>query len=181
MARPLPIDSIELARIRPPGFVSLKTGVVTLGRAATPVSFFWEVILKAPYFPFFVRDWFCSNSVFGMSGEAVKAYLYLLCSSWLEVPRATLPNDDVKLAAMARCEYPKWMLLKDEVLCKFLIATRKEHSGRLYDNKLLEISRNNEKQQRLNNKNAHRTRIKRASYAPLANANANANAVENRL
>jgi hypothetical protein len=51
-----------------------------------------------------------------------------------------------------------------------------EHKGRFYNEFLLEISRKYENNQRFNNKNAKRTRIKRESNATvLYNANANAN------
>ena len=115
---------------------------------------------KAPQFPFFVRDWLCSRRVLAMSGEAVKAYLYLLAESWLHVPRATLPNDDKILSEMARVNSDVWIRIKHEILQHFVEGKCKEHKGLLYNDTLLEKSRNYEKNQRPNNKNAKKTRIK---------------------
>ena len=127
---------------------------------------------KAPYFPWMVRDWLCSRRVLGMSGDAVKAYVYLLNESWLQIPRATLPIDNVELASMARILLTDWDGIKDQVLQHFQEGKCSEHKGRFYNEKLLEISRKYENQQRPNNKNAKRSRIKRGLNAPLDNANA---------
>jgi uncharacterized protein YdaU (DUF1376 family) len=93
-----------------------------------------------------------------MSGEAVKAYMYLLSESWLQTPRATLPNNDNELASMARLSYDAWMGIKSEVLKAFAVGVCKEHKGLLYNEKLLECSRKSESNQRFNNENAKRTR-----------------------
>ena len=94
-----------------------------------------------------------------MSGDAVKAYVYLLAESWLQIPRATLPRSDKDLASMARVTSEKWETIKEEVLQHFLLGNCKEHSGRLFNELLLEISRNGENKQRFNNKNAKRSQI----------------------
>lgn len=111
-----------------------------------------------------------------MSGDGVKAYFYLLCRSWLELPRATLPVDEKILAAMAEVTTDKWEIIKHEVMQHFKEGQCTEHKGRLYNEFLLEISRKYENNQRFNNKNANKSRIKREVNASvLANANANAN------
>ena len=120
---------------------------------------------KAPAFQFYVRDWLCSRKVTSMSGECVKAYLYLLCESWLNEPRATLPNDDAELASMARVSTDDWKRIKCDVMKCFKEGVCEEHSGHLYNERLLEVSRNYEKNQRPNNKNALRTRKKREPNA----------------
>ncbi len=51
-----------------------------------------------------------------MSGVAVKAYLYLLCESWLEDERATIPNDDRWLAQSAQLQLNEWIEVKSEVM-----------------------------------------------------------------
>lgn len=117
--------------------------------------------MKNPGFTFYVRDWLCSRRVLQMSGDAVKAYVYLLSESWLQIPRATLPSDDKILASMARLSEPDWMRVKNEVLQHYKIGECEEHLGRFYNDHLLEVSRKYEKNQRPNNKNARRTRIKR--------------------
>lgn len=94
-----------------------------------------------------------------MSGEAVKAYIYLLSESWLQIPRATLPDSDIELAHFARVESAKWLLLKPDVMQCFKIGECKEHKGLWYNEKLLEISRKYEAQQRPKNKNAEKRRL----------------------
>lgn len=113
-----------------------------------------------------------------MSGDAVKAYMYLLSESWLSVPRATLPNDDHELASLARLKYDDFIAIKSEIISQFKIGKCNEHKGLLYNETLLEISRKSESKQRLGNKNAKRTQNKRKTNANI-NANPeNENAVE---
>lgn len=57
-----------------------------------------------------------------MKGDEVKAYLYLLCESWLEDPRATLPNDDVDLALMAKLPMESWLKVKPRVMANFILT-----------------------------------------------------------
>jgi uncharacterized protein YdaU (DUF1376 family) len=116
---------------------------------------------KSPGFQFYVRDWLCSRRVLSMSGDAVKAYMYLLSESWLQTPRATLPTEDKDLASIARVSDEVWMRIKSEVLQHFKIGQCKEHKGLFFNEKLLEVSRKYEKNQRHDNKNAKRTRIER--------------------
>jgi uncharacterized protein YdaU (DUF1376 family) len=96
-----------------------------------------------------------------MSGDAVKAYVYLLSQSWLEIPRATIPKNDNELAIIANITLEKWMTIKEEVLQHFEVGKCEEHLGRFYQETLLEISRNSESKQRFKNKNAKRTQNKR--------------------
>jgi uncharacterized protein YdaU (DUF1376 family) len=120
---------------------------------------------KHPQFPFFVRDWLCSRRVLSMSGNSVKAYVYLLAESWLQIPRATLPVSDQELSSMARISLNEWIVIKNEVLQHFFEGKCKEHKGRLYNELLLEISRKCENKQRFNNKNAKRSQIKHKQNA----------------
>jgi uncharacterized protein YdaU (DUF1376 family) len=136
---------------------------------------------KAPNFPFYVRDWMCSRKVLKMSGSGVKAYIYLLCEAWLQIPRATLPNDDKELASMARLSIEAWIDVKVQVLECFKIGECKEHLGRFFNELQLEISRKYENNQRFNNKNAKRTRIKREVNATLDNDNEDENERENEV
>ena len=141
--------------------------------------------MKNPYFPLFVRDWLCSRRILSMSGPAVKAYMYLLCESWLQEPRATLPNNDRELASMARMSEDEFILIKKEVMQHYILGTCDEHNGRLYQNTLLEVSRKSEANQRLGNKNAKKRETyakkretyakKRETYAGSEYENANTN------
>ena len=134
--------------------------------------------MKNPQFPFFVRDWLCSRRVLAMSGDAVKAYVYLLAESWLQVPRATLPRCDTDLASMARVTPEKWDAIKGEVLQHLILGKCKEHSGRLYNELLLEISRKQENKQRFNNENAKRSQIN--AEKPISD-NEKENRIEDRI
>jgi uncharacterized protein YdaU (DUF1376 family) len=124
---------------------------------------------KVPQFPLFVRNWLCSRKILQMSGDAVKAYAYLLCEAWLQVPRATLPNNDAELSSMARVSLDKWLTIKSDVLLNFNVGTCEEHLGRLYNELQLDLSRKYENKQRFNNKNAKKRKVntKRAISLPL--------------
>jgi uncharacterized protein YdaU (DUF1376 family) len=118
--------------------------------------------MKAPYLPLFILNWLSSRHVLAMPGNCVKVYVYLLCESWGQTPRATLPNDDSELLSMARCSAEEWLLIKPVVMERFLMGNCQEHQGRLYDPFLLEQSRKFESNQRFRNGNAKRTRNTRA-------------------
>lgn len=100
--------------------------------------------MKSPAFQFYVRDWLCSHSVQRMTGDQVKAYLYLLCSAWLEDEKATLPNDNTELAMMARLDLDTWNKLKLPILERF----RSNGNGRLVNERLMEYAVFVDKQKR---------------------------------
>lgn len=79
-----------------------------------------------------IDDWLGSFTVEEMSGDQVKAYLYLLCRAWHETPIATLPNDDAKLARMARVSPEQWECIKPEILAQF----KTNGNGRIYNERL---------------------------------------------
>jgi len=109
--------------------------------------------MKSPAFAFYVRDWLCSRKVANMNGDAVKAYIYLLCEAWLQEDRATLPNDEKELASMARINNDKWCVIKDDILkCFFL-----NKDGRLVNERLFEVHKLSEIRT-LNRKNKKRTK-----------------------
>lgn len=87
---------------------------------------------KPRAFLFDVDAWLGSFTVERMSGDAVKAYLYLLCRAWHEAPIATLPNDDALLAKMARLSPDEWARIKPEVIAQFQL----NGNGRLHNVKL---------------------------------------------
>jgi uncharacterized protein YdaU (DUF1376 family) len=88
-------------------------------------------MIKSPAFSFYVRDWLCSTTIARMTGEQVKAYVYLLCAAWLEDDTATLPSDDESLAALARVDLATWHRIKPLILSKFHDAG----NGRLYNDR----------------------------------------------
>lgn len=122
---------------------------------------------KAPYFPLYGKNWISGRHVVSMSGDGIKAYMFLLCESWDQIPRATIPNDDSEIRSMARCSTEVWERIKCEVLERFLTGQCDEHKGRLVAKFLIEVSRKFENNQRFKNKNAKRTRIKREVNATL--------------
>ena len=96
--------------------------------------------MKAPAFQFYVRDWLGSGKVELASREAIKAYVYLLCRAWLEDPRGTLPMNDKILSKYSRLSMDEWLRVKDEVVAFFKEGTCEKHSGRLFSERLLEVS-----------------------------------------
>lgn len=87
---------------------------------------------KPRAFLFDVDDWLGSFTIEDMSGDQVKAYIYLLCRAWHETPIATLPNDDVRLARMARVSPDHWEAIKPEILAQF----KSDGNGRIYNERL---------------------------------------------
>lgn len=75
-----------------------------------------------------------------MTGDEVKAYMYLLCESWLETPRATLPDDDEELSKMAQLSPDKWQKVKPKVMANFALK-----DGRWINEKLHGVSENQSK------------------------------------
>jgi len=135
--------------------------------------------MKAPAFAFYVRDWLSSPSVELMSGDAVKAYMYLLCRAWLETPRATLPNDDRILAALSRVTPEKWKEIRSEVLSCF-IQNHEDYPNRIYNDRLLEVS-NISDNRALNRKNKTKTKAKQLAANEIENAIAFKSDSEKRL
>ena len=66
--------------------------------------------------------WYSSPTVDEMTGEQVKAYLYLLCRAWLSEPMGYLPNDDDKLARIAKVTPQEWQAMRDSIMCKFVVV-----------------------------------------------------------
>lgn len=87
---------------------------------------------KPRAFLFDVADWLGSFTVEEMTGDQVKAYIYLLCRSWHETLIATLPNDDARLAKMARVSLSRWEEIKPEILAQF----KSNGNGRIYNQRL---------------------------------------------
>ncbi|MFN2512515.1 MAG: DUF1376 domain-containing protein [Pyrinomonadaceae bacterium] len=87
---------------------------------------------KPRAFLFDVDDWLGSFTVEKMSGDQVKAYIYLLCRAWHETPIATLPNDDSLLARMARVSLSEWEVIKPEIMEQF----KGNGNGRIYNPRL---------------------------------------------
>lgn len=91
---------------------------------------------KPPCFLFNVRDWLCSPSVARMTDKQVRIYITLLCYAWLEVPRATLPNDNAQLAQLARLSEQEWDAIKGPIMEKF----QSDGNGRIVNVRLMEES-----------------------------------------
>jgi uncharacterized protein YdaU (DUF1376 family) len=91
---------------------------------------------KPPCFLFNVRDWLCSPSLGRMTDKQVRVYLTLLCYSWLEIPRATLPNDEGQLAQLLHLSMEEWDQIKAPILAKF----NTDGNGRIFNERLMEES-----------------------------------------
>lgn len=68
-----------------------------------------------------------------MTDQQVRKYLELLCLSWLETPRATLPADQDELASMLHLSREAWDLIKGPILAKF----ESDGNGRIFNDRLL--------------------------------------------
>lgn len=71
-----------------------------------------------------------------MTDQQARAYLSLLCYSWLETPRATLPNDDIQLAQLVHLSLDEWDRIKAPILAKFVSG----ENGRIYNERLMQES-----------------------------------------
>lgn len=71
-----------------------------------------------------------------MSDKQVRAYITLLCYSWLEQPRATLPNDNAQIAQLVHMSEEEWNQIKAPVLAKF----ESDGNGRIFNERLMEES-----------------------------------------
>lgn len=74
-----------------------------------------------------VRD---SDTLAEVSDEGFKAAFQLWCAAWHQIPAASLPDDDAKMARLAGYgrDVKKWKKIKNEALRGFLICS----DGRLY-------------------------------------------------
>lgn len=88
---------------------------------------------NAPSFLLNVRQWLLSPSIRRMTDQQVRKYLELLCLSWLETPRATLPADQDELASMLHLSRETWDLIKGPILAKF----ESDGNGRIFNDRLL--------------------------------------------
>ena len=90
----------------------------------------------APSYLHNVRQWLCSPSIGRMTDKQYRCYHLLLNYSWLEEPRATLPNDDAELARLLRLPQSEWDLIKKPILAKFTT----DGNGRIYNERLMQES-----------------------------------------
>jgi uncharacterized protein YdaU (DUF1376 family) len=92
---------------------------------------------KPECFLFNVKDWLSSLSVEAMSGDQVKAYVYLLCRAWDNEQIGTLPNDQAVLARLARVSPDTWDAIKGPILAQF----QSDETGSLFNERLLQEAR----------------------------------------
>lgn len=83
-----------------------------------------------------VRQWLCSPSIGRMTDKQYRCYHLLLNYSWLEEPRATLPNDDAELARLLRIPESEWDTIKTPILAKFI----SNGNGRIFNERLMSES-----------------------------------------
>ncbi|KKM14275.1 hypothetical protein LCGC14_1707750 [marine sediment metagenome] len=116
---------------------------------------------KLPYFPCYARDVISSSKIALMSGDAFKAYWLLLCASWLEDDRGTLPNDQALLQALARADASTWLSIKSEVMACF----ETNENGRIFSERMFEVSTLQEKRRIAGSKGGSKTQAKRQAKA----------------
>jgi uncharacterized protein YdaU (DUF1376 family) len=87
---------------------------------------------KIPAMLWYPSDWLASNARVRMSHLERDVYLTLLFRSWAETPRATLPNDDERLARLAEIPLAEWNEIKHVILDQF----EDDGEGRIYNERL---------------------------------------------
>lgn len=92
---------------------------------------------KVPCFLFNVGDFLSSPSLKRMSDRQYRVYTKLLFISWLEEPRATLPNDSAELALLADISVEEFEQIKDKILAKF----EADGNGRIFNSRLMRESK----------------------------------------
>jgi len=149
---------------------------------------------KIYYLPLNCKDWLCSRTVLKMSGDAAKAFMYLLCEAWISKPMGYLPDDDRELADLAKVPYDKWIeprehrgtmvSIRDEIVRVFVQKKCTENDKEIdviFNERLMEDVHKSQAKQRLGNKNAKRTQTKRKRNARLNyNSNYNSSSSEKR-
>lgn len=73
--------------------------------------------MELPFFKIWVKDFLGDNRVSAMTTEQVGAYFLLLLHAWQEQPPATLPNDDILLARLARLDADRWQACRQVLSC----------------------------------------------------------------
>lgn len=129
--------------------------------------------MKSPAFSLYVRDVLCSKTISKMHSKGVSkgvsAYLYLLCSSWLEEPRGTLPNDPVELAGMAKVSAVEWNEIWPYIESQFPVG----EDGRRYNERLVQESEKQNKRRDAGSKGGSKTQAKRKAASEDENEDEN--------
>lgn len=119
--------------------------------------------MKSPAFSLYVRDWLCSKTISKLHSKGpskgVSAYLYLLCSSWLEEPPATLPSDDSELAGLARVSLQEWEEIKPLLMPQF----KRFNDTRIYNERLMAEWEKQQKRRFAGSKGGSKTQSKRVA------------------
>lgn len=127
--------------------------------------------MKSPAFSLYVRDVLCSKTISKMHSKGVSkgvsAYLYLLCSSWLEEPRGTLPDDPIELAGMAKVSSEEWREIWPYIESQFPIG----EGGRRYNERLVQESEKQNKRRDAGSKGGSKTQANRKAASEDENAN----------
>ena len=93
--------------------------------------------LKVEKFLLDAAAWVGSDTIRDMTGDQVKAYMYLLTKSWLQKNRAFLPADEAKLAILAEVSPQKWDEIKAVILAQF----ESDGCGHIYHENMMELDR----------------------------------------
>lgn len=88
---------------------------------------------KPLWFKFYPDRFAGDEDVELMSHEAIGAYILLLCKAWNSTPVGTLPNDDRKLAKLARMTQDQWAEVREEVMEAWV-----EDGDRVYQKRMVE-------------------------------------------
>lgn len=125
--------------------------------------------MKSPAFSLYVRDALCSQTISKLHSKSISkgginlcsrglnAYWFLLLNAWLQIPRATLPNDDNELADLAKVSIEEWLAIKPILIHQFPILA----SGRLYNERLMIESDKQDKRQSAGSKGGSKRQANR--------------------
>ena len=75
---------------------------------------------SSPAFQFYPADFVGDPNVMAMSTTEAGAYIFLICAAWEEKPTGTLPDDDSRLARIARLRLSDWKRIKANVMAAFV-------------------------------------------------------------
>lgn len=89
------------------------------------------------YMPLDVQRLRDSDLAIGSTGDEFKAAVLLWCVSWSQVPAASLPDDDRKLAALIRMDGKAWKKVREVALSGWVKCV----DGRLYHSVVAEKAR----------------------------------------
>lgn len=111
--------------------------------------------MKAPYFPFYPKDWLLDSKVKRLSREQRSFYFDLLCRMWIESEDTTLPSDDITICTLLDIRPSKWKKLKAVFFDKEN-GVLQEENGKIFNKRLKKESEIFKNKSETNSENANK-------------------------